>query len=57
MDFFNPDSKKRAAIRAAFDKEFPELQRTRLAKSILGEDIDMYKIGRGERKILFNSFV
>ena len=53
MDFLNPDSKKRAAIRAAFDKEFPELQRTRLAKSILGEDIDMYKIGRGERKILF----
>ena len=32
MDFLNPDSKKRAAIRAAFDKEFGAEQEVQIKK-------------------------
>lgn len=50
--FLNPTKEKMKEIREYFGRTV-ELSRQRLGRSILGEDLDLYKIGEGARKILF----
>ena len=53
MDFLHPTNEKRKEIRAYFDENFPSVSRMRLGRSILGEDIDMYRLGHGRKNVLY----
>ncbi len=51
MDFFEPDEKRRKAAAAELDAS-ERIYRSRLGRSILGKDIDIYRIGHGKRGVL-----
>lgn len=50
--FLNPTHQTRQAIRERLEG-YSAVERLVLGRSILGEDIDLYKIGRGARRLLY----
>ncbi len=51
--FLFPTKEKRQKIREYFDSFPDRVSRMRLARSILGEEIDLYRIGYGGTKLLY----
>ena len=51
-DLFNPHREKRREIAENIERLCPSISRFSIGKSILGENIDTYRIGEGKRNIL-----
>lgn len=52
-DVFPPTAKNRARLREYLEERCPELSAMRLCRSVLGREVELYRLGRGRRNILF----